>query len=331
MKKVAISILALGLTSTAAMAQSSVTVYGVADVGLNLSRGTGAGNLSSISSGIASGSRLGFKGKEDLGNGLVANFALESGISMDSGASGQGGLTFGRQSWVGLSGAFGAVAVGRQYSPYYKALRDVADPFCDGLAGTAANLFVGNTRVDNMAGYTSPVVGGFSADLAYGFGETAGDSAKNRTMGASGTYANGPLTVILAHHQKENALANAHTRNTMLLARYKFDILTAHVAHAQNRDIAGNASKDSLIGLTLPVGAAGRFIASAVLHNDSSAQDRDARQFGVGYVYSLSKRSDVYTAYSHINNRNGATFKVGNATESGTGTTGINLGLRHVF
>lgn len=330
-KSATLGMMAFGMVSGVAMAQSNVTIYGVADAGLALERGGPAGSVSKVTSGIASGSRLGFKGKEDLGDGLAANFVVENGFGIDTGAAGQGGLLFGRQAWAGLSGSFGAVALGRQYSPLYKTLRDVADPFCDGLAGAITNVFVGNTRVDNMVSYASPKLAGWSAELAYGAGEVAGDAAANRTLGASATYGEGPLTVVLVHHQRENPLATAHSRNTLLTARYVFaNGVTGHVAHAVNRDLAGNGSKDTLLGGTMRMGP-GKFIASVIYHQDDTAADRDARQYAVGYLYSLSKRTDLYTAYGHVNNRNGASFKIGNATDSGSGATGVNLGMRHVF
>ena len=142
--------------------------------------GGGTGSVNNLSGGIASGSRLGFKGKEDLGGGLSANFVIENGFNPDTGVAGQSGLLFGRQAYVGLYGNVGGVTLVRQYSPYYKVLRDVADPFAAGLAGKAGNLMATNTRVNNMMEYVTPKLGGFSADAAYGFGEVAGDSAKSR-------------------------------------------------------------------------------------------------------------------------------------------------------
>lgn len=330
-KSATLSMMALGMVSGAAVAQSNVTVYGVADAGLVFERGGAAGSVSKVTSGVASGSRLGFKGKEDLGDGLAANFVVENGYGIDTGAAGQGGLLFGRQAWVGLSGKFGAVALGRQYSPWYKTVRDVADPFSDGLAGAGTSMLAANTRVDNMVSYASPKLAGFSAELAYGAGEVAGDASANRTLGGSATYAEGPLTVVLVHHQRENPLATAHSRNTLLTARYMFaNSITGHVAYAVNRDLAGIESKDILLGGTYTMGAS-KFIASVINHNEDSAANRDARQYAVGYLYSLSKRTDLYTAYGHVNNRNGASFKIGNATDSGSGVTGVNLGMRHVF
>lgn len=329
MQKNIIGALALGLFSSTAMAQSSVTVYGIADAGLLVERGA-AGQTSKIGSGIASGSRLGIKGKEDLGGGMSLAFGLENGNNLDTGTAAQGGVLFGRQAYLCLTTPAGAFSIGRQYSPFYKTLNNVADPFQTGLAGNAQNIFANNSRVDNSVEYITPKVAGFSADVLYGFGEVAGDSAKNRSMAASGTYENGPLTVVLAHQQRDNALATAHSRNTMATARYHFGAVTGHVAYARNKDLLGNDSNDALLGLAvaLPVG---KLLVSFIDHHDDSALGQDARQGAVGYLYPLSRRTDVYTAYGHINNRNGASFRVGTATDTGTGTTGFNLGVRHVF
>ena len=89
MKYPVITLLALGCAN--AYAQSGLMIYGVADAGIVLERGTAAGNTVNLSSGIASGSRLGFKGTEDLGGGVSASFVIESGVALDSGAAGQGG------------------------------------------------------------------------------------------------------------------------------------------------------------------------------------------------------------------------------------------------
>jgi predicted porin len=158
----------MSVLSAGALAQSNVTIYGIVDAGLVRESGGVAGSVNNLSSGVASGSRIGFKGKEDLGGGLTAVFQIENGFNVDTGAAGQSGLLFGRQAFVGLTGKFGAVTLGRQYTPYYKTLRDVGDPFgAVSLAGRAGNLFATNTRTDNMVEYVSPSFAGMRADLAY--------------------------------------------------------------------------------------------------------------------------------------------------------------------
>jgi len=128
MKKSFIALALLSAFSGASFAQQSgVTIYGIADVGVQ-GISTGTGKTFKVQSGQENGSRLGFKGTEDLGNGLKANFVLEQGINIDTGSSAQGGATFGRRSLVGLSSAdFGSVDLGRDKSPTFK-MFDNFDP-----------------------------------------------------------------------------------------------------------------------------------------------------------------------------------------------------------
>lgn len=346
--------LTLALADCTAQAQSQIKIYGVVDAGLVVERGGAAGTATAIGSGVASGSRLGFKGTEELGNGLSAGFVIEGGVSIDSGASGQGGLTFGRQSYVSLASPLGTISAGRQYSPYYKALRDVADPFGDGLAGQAANLMPANRRMDNAVVYASPKLAGWSADVAYSAGETAGDSTRKRALSGALNYTNGPLLLSVSHYRREDGFASLHSRNSLLAARYTLGAYQLHAAYAANRGmgtvggglavmgggalgamggpvgVPGAASRDALLGLCATFGPH-RFAASVVQHLDRSPADRDARQLGVAYLYALSRRTDLYTAYGRIGNSNGAAFTVGNATEDGKGNAAFNIGLRHLL
>ena len=328
--RASIAIGALVMVSEMAMAQSGVTIYGVADAGLVHESGGPAGAITALNSGIASGSRLGFKGKEDLGGGTSAYFVLENGFNIDTGTAAQGGLLFGRQAYVGVSGTLGAVTLGRQYSPYYRAMRDVSDPFCAGFAGRAGNIMVSNTRLDNMAAYASPKFHGLSADLAMGFGEQAGDSKKNRALSTALNFTDGALTASLAWHQQQNASAADHSSNALLAMRYNFGVAEVSAGYADNRGLAGARSNDAILGLGIPFGP-WRVIASVIRHDDTRASARDASQWALGATYALSKRTDLYAAYARISNKNGAAFKVGNATYDGSGNAGANLGIRHGF
>ena len=150
---------ALLACSGSAFAQSNVTLYGVADVYMQFAKGDQSSK--SLESGGLSGSRLGFKGREDLGDGLKAFFQLETGMAMDTGKTTQGGVFFGRQALVGLSGGFGSFSAGRQYTPHFIAL-DADDPFETG-AGSAVSsgiVTVLASRANNSLvlkdGQTSP-------------------------------------------------------------------------------------------------------------------------------------------------------------------------------
>jgi predicted porin len=330
MKQLATCIALGGCLCGAASAQSNVTIYGIADAGLVRDTGGAAGSVSRVSSGVGSGSRLGFKGKEDLGDGLSAFFQLENGYNIDTGSAGQGGLLFGRQAFVGLAGKYGAISLGRQYSPLYTTLRDVVDPFEIGLAGNVTNIIPGNTRVDNMVEYKTPRYAGFAADLAYGAGEAAGNSAKNRTLGAALSYADGPFNVTLTNHIKGNADASDSARYSLLVAKYKVSRFSVDLAHGVTRGAAGARSRDDMLGGTWTEGAH-TLLASYIRHDDQTSANKDARQWAAAYLYALSKRTDLYLSYGHISNRNGASYTVGNGTDTGTGNTGTDIGIRHRF
>ena len=350
--------LALSAWAGAAAAQSNVTVYGIVDMALVRESG-GVGNAAAatkLTSGVESGSRLGFKGREDLGDGMAAIFLLENGFQADTGALGQGGLLFGRQAYVGLQGKSGTLTLGRQYTPQYLAVAAV-DPFGSGTAGDTKNLMTatGNSasRMDNTVKYASPEIGGVSAELVYGAGEVAGDSTAGRQLGGALSYANGPLTVRLAHHNRNNDTATVKNlgsaRNSVLTALYDFGVAKAHFAYGVDKGVnsalsrnlnnpfgyavAPTPSTDSsvlLLGVTVPQGL-GSWIGSYIRKNDKTRYNQDAEQFAAGYRYYLSKRTDLYAVYARIRNKNGAGYTVGSAIEGGTGDRGLNLGLRHIF
>lgn len=180
MQKKLIALAVATLASGAAFAQSNVQIYGSIDMGFS-HRGDSLYNntdsKNSIDSGISAGNRLGFKGVEDLGNGLKALFTLEAGFEADTGASTQGGRLFGRQAFVGLTGDFGTAIAGRLYTPHYTMLSTI-DPFAGGTVGQYRNVMgIGMTldgenlfdptRVDNVVAYVSPSFSGFNVTAAY--------------------------------------------------------------------------------------------------------------------------------------------------------------------
>ncbi|HEU4843026.1 MAG TPA: porin, partial [Burkholderiaceae bacterium] len=296
-----------------------------------------------------------FKGTEDLGGGLNAVFVLESGVKVDTGASDVAGSIANRQSYVGLvSKEAGALTLGRQYTPYYETLRDVADPFGLGLAGTAKNLFpaVGvQTRNSNAVVYKTPSLNGVQAAVSYSAGEQAGNASAGRQLGASIGYANGPLNVSFAYNSKNTdtaSLSNDIGHNALLAVNYDFNVAKAFFAYGKDKGsfsaelpnatafstlpvAASTDSNDILAGVTAPVGPAGTLMASFIRKNDKQSFNRDADQWAIGYSHALSKRTSTYVAYAKIKNKNGASYTVGNNTEAGTGDKAFNIGLKHNF
>ncbi|MES2535277.1 MAG: porin [Pseudomonadota bacterium] len=362
MKKTLLALAMLGSFASAASAQSSVTVYGVADAGLVSERGGATGTINKLTSGAQSGSRLGFRGKEELGGGLNGVFVLETGIAIDAGGFNQGNTAFARQSFVGLnSNSFGTLTLGRQYTPYYLTLSEVTDPFGTGLAGQANNLMAtSGVRMNNTIKYATPNFSGFIGEFAYGFGEVPDNSDAGRAVSASVGYANGPLNVRFGYHNVRNNTDTGTSKNSLLAANYNFNVVKLYLAYGEGNgpgsspypanpnNVTGAAttvaqspygfptgpgsdeSREALIGVSVPFGAS-TVLASYVKKDDRSAAGNDAYQWALGYTYAVSKRTNFYAAYARISNDNTASYTVGNASEAGSGDKAFNIGVRHLF
>jgi len=353
----------IGGFAAQAQAQSNVTIYGLVDAGIVSERGGSAGSVTKVTSGIGSQSRLGFRGAEDLGNGLSAIFQLEAGVRVDDGSlDNTNSQLFNRQSFVGLkSKEAGTLTLGRQYTMLYNAMSQVADPFGAGYAGSIKNLFPAagvNTRTSNAIVYASPVTEGFSAEGLYSLGEQAGNSSAGRQFGLGLNYANGPLNTRLVYNNRNSDVAAVGTtpavlhdtgRNTLFAINYDFTVVKAFfaygadkgfnsaplpVANAYAYSVAPKASLDSndlLIGVQVPVAPSGTIMASYIRKNDKTVNNQDADQWALGYSHALSKRTNLYVAYAKIKNKNGAGYTVGNNNEAGTGDKAFNVGVRHSF
>ena len=337
------SLIALAILATAAgaaSAQSSVTVYGKVDLGLVLDSGAAAGKSVRISSGVSGGSRLGFKGVEDLGSGMKAAFQIETGFCADSAAGAPNFCTgsnqfMGRQAHGDLSGDFGSMSAGRQYSLGFNNLATV-DPFGEGFAATINNLVDGaGVRLNNSFHYTTPVVGGFTATGEVAFGEQTGNWRASRIVGASVNYASGPAYAGAVFYEVDNANGRGAARKDYQLGgTYDFGVVKAHalVMKATGTPTVGPAldTLDLMAGVTVPL-AGGSLLASYIHHDDKGVLNHDASQLGAGYLYPLSKRTSVYTSFARIANQHGAAFLVGNATEVGTGNRSFDIGVVHNF
>lgn len=352
MKKSLLALAVLSSFAVGAQAQSSVTVYGVMDMALQYQdMGAAAGSTTALDSGIQAGSRLGFKGSEDLGSGLKANFQLEMGINADTGASAQGGTTFGRQAYVGLSGDFGAVNLGRQYTPVFIAI-DSFDPFSTGMTSSTAGYGTsgfgaaeyfdhGGVRMNNSITYSTNNMGGFAVNAAYGMGtETPGNTSSGRYIGLSGTYTAGPLFLELAYSDSNTAVPSplVSTKSYLLAGTYNFGAVTLHGAFQQIENggavTVANYNKDRQvysIGASVPVGA-GTFIANYINSNNDAVNAANASQIAVGYTHALSKRTNLFTTLSQAENDANARFGSSDV-EPAAGKTAkmFNVGIRHKF
>jgi len=337
-----------------ACAQSTVTMSGMLDLGVVREAGGAAGAVTKVSSGIENGSRLIFKGTEDLGGGNSAIFLMESGFQADTGTLGQGGLLFGRQVYVGLASRdWGTLTMGRQYTPNYAIMAQVGDPFAAGLAGVFSSVFANSgARMNNTVKYITPKWHDMSAEFAYGAGEVAGSSSTGSSGGASLAYSAGKLNARLGYHYRNNDTATVQgrepARNVLLAMNYDFNVVKTYfalginkglnsaqlpAANAYGRAVAPVASPDSrdlLLGATVPLGT-GKLIASYIHKDDRGPFNQGATLLAVGYSYFLSKRTDLYVAYGRMDNSNGAGYTVNSAIDIGSGDRAFNLGMRHLF
>lgn len=342
MNKKIIAGLVFSIASTGAFAQSSVTVYGIVDAALTAYRGVenADGDKHSkigIDSGIYNGSRIGFKGTEDLGGGTSAIFNIEAGFLVDDGQSDQSGTLFGRQAIVGLSDeSLGELTVGRQYS----VLDDItgyADAFENTYTGGVGNLVAYDDRVNNSISYSTPSYAGLSARVIYGFGEQAGAGSKGSHGGVSFTYQNDEAYFSLGYAKSnyENDADNTSKDRSQLMlgASFDLDVVRLYGLFSNSKEAQKVAGEDALKYQVYSVGVAAPFGPSTVMFSvgmlkdkTNGAKDANAKQFALGYNYTLSKRTSFYATYAAIKNDDNAGYKV-----LEEGTQGLAIGVSHSF
>lgn len=336
MQKKLIALAVAGLMSAPVFAQSNVTIYGLIDMGYKWQGDnvrSNVGSRSAVDSGITAGNRLGFRGTEDLGNGLKASFVYETGLNGDTAGFVGGG--FHRQSYVALSGNFGTVALGRQYTPQHLWTAAI-DPFGKGNVGSAGNVLAQDARLDNLAAYVSPNFGGFSVIAAFTNSHTGNEGIDNkyvlagtppaltspnvlsnsdfgdvRVWALAPSYKNGPLFVGLNIHQGRENVQNSGLDALKvwdLYGSYDLGVVKLGAIYGK-RTIETTAGADIemkqwLIGATIPVGANGKVLASynhRTTDFDDGTSDARVGQWAVGYEHALSKRTSLYAAYAHQN------------------------------
>lgn len=344
MQKKLIALAVAGLVAAPAMAQSNVTIYGLVDVGVSHRSDNiapGVGSKFSVDSGIQSGNRLGFRGTEDLGNGLKAGFVLESGFGVEEPGfrNGPANGPFNRQAFVTLSGGFGTLAVGRVYTPQFNLLSAV-DPFGFGTVGQMNNIYTTDVRVDNTVAYISPDFSGLTVTAAYvnnlSGPETLGNDGDIRVYALSPVYKNGPVLVGLNYHKIDPQTNGAASLNVWDLAgSYDFGVAKVAAAYGSREVNATDDRTSWMLGVTVPVTGMSRVLASynyTKLDVNGTSNDPKATQWALGYEHDLSKRTNLYVAYADISNKKGATASVGDASNGGAGyQRGFNVGIRHKF
>jgi predicted porin len=352
------SLAALALAaSSAAMAQnntSSVTVYGVVDANVQVL--DGASTLTRVQSGGINGSRLGFRGSEDLGGGLRAIFTLESGINLDDGSTGQGTF-WGRQAYVGLATPLGTVTLGRQYGSLYTLSSEFSE-FSNNVTGASTAIIggfggyepvrgsagsaTGNggpARVNNSIKYESVRFGGFSGGALVGLGEVAGNTSGNRVADVFVRYADHGFDAMLSFVDDKAELTNANIRSTSGAASYTFGParVTGGVISVDDRSVANADGEGYWIGGSYRLGGT-HLLKTQYVESKLKSTDGKTKALGLGYQYDLSKRTALYTSVTQFKNegtgytaRAAGTFPGGVVTAGDPDITEVVAGIRHAF
>ena len=335
MQKKLIALAVAGLVSAPVFAQSNIQVYGVADAYMQYGDFMGDDTMGVASGGLM-GSRLGFRGEEDLGSGLKAVFVLEQGFNIDTGKStamsgadslaNGGSDTFTRQAYVGLKGNFGQVALGRQYAPGYftgeydALLNAYVSPMSllsnfTRLTITPNSAARWNNSVTYNGTFQSVSLSGiYSAGNRETDVKNGDDNNDDDKYGVSLKYDNGPLKIGGVYQgvkfSGSNTIAGVKADETqkewLIGASYNFGMATLAGSYQQGRDVMGVNGFDVdlwQVGVIVPVGAGNIHVAYAQGDVDKAnllQDDVKPKSFTVAYTHALSKRTTGYVGYTKV-------------------------------
>ena len=343
MKKTLVALAVLA-ASGAAMAQSSVTLFGVVDAAYAVGNGSISDKTQLRNSGYNS-SRLGFRGAEDLGGGMKASFWLEAGVNNDDGTGsassalnqaqtaanvGTQGLTFNRRSTVSLEGSMGELRLGRDYTPQFWS-ETAFDPFGTNGVGTTLTFGKGGltgVRASNSIAWLSPSMSGVKLWVQTYMGENASTAAKVGNGNAYRiTFDQGKFSAAYAG-SKTTTSATTTNDTSNIAASYDLGVAKLMGQSNTTKITAAADIKSNLIGAHVPM-AGGTF---RISQSQTDQAGKKAKQMAVGFVQPMSKRTDLYATYARVANSGGSTTALnGSATAANASSTGYEFGVKHAF
>ena len=305
MKKSLIALAVLG-ASGVAMAQSSVTLYGVADAGVGkIEAGAPAGNDATDKTQFISGSlmnngnsRIGVRGVEDLGGGLKAGFNFESGLDLDDGANlGSGGGFWGRAANLWLGGNWGTFKMGRTLNPTFYGITawELTGAANYSVVANTYNFAGGGAWNNSQLSYRTPVMGGFSAEIGY---ILKADNADRAKVDLNVMYTNGPIGVAVTANKVKGI-----STNWSVGGKYSFSNFALAASYTNANNLANARRRGFGIGGTATFGA---FALTVDLTRDTK-NEWTGKKYTNGVVeakYALSKRTFVYGAYLRLDGDN---------------------------
>lgn len=341
MKKSLIA-LAVVAGSGAANAQSTVILYGILDASMGRVN-NGSVTQTKIDSGNLNTTRFGIRGTEDLGGGLKANFLLEDGFNIDDGSSlgdsqqsrAPVSQMFSRNAYVGLSGGFGDVRLGKVWSAYDE-MKGFANPAWDSNLSPGNGVFYGGAiggytyNPRNSAIYFTPDVSGFSGAFSYSLGEnkalaTASTAAVNAGSVAALNvkYAGGPLLLALGYQTERPDSSVATKKFTRLNANYNLGVATVQAGigrQSQSDKVTNDWELGATVSVTGSLAFSGGYAAST---DNFAAGDSKRKGISLAAQYALSKRTSVYAGYQATRTSNPALPRVDTSLYA--------MGVSHLF
>ncbi|HKR47235.1 MAG TPA: porin [Paraburkholderia sp.] len=340
-----------------AFAQSSVTLYGVLDNGF-VYQSSGGGNsaVRAVPGGLFS-TRYGFKGSEDIGDGLHVNFQLEQAFSGQTGAATDSTKAFNRLAYVGMSGGFGEVRFGLQNSPQYDVLQAAMDPTWVKSIASPMNNFNGLIiRANNAISYYTPTFGGLNAKFMVALRDPATSGNGIGFYNAVIQYINGPLNVAAGYERGDEPAVGAGGSYTLAGGAAAgpgavFTVFNAGASyaiganriwlayHTENLTNTPKYMQHEVYQISDSYQVSPFTLVSLMygyLH-DRTGKGNNAQQLGLLFEYSLSKATELYTAAGFLQNRNQAQYTLSGTAYSGltvapgSDTRGIGVGLVHKF
>ena len=299
MKKSLIALAVLA-ASGAAMAQSSVTLYGIADVWIGSEEsGLNADSVTKMGSGGLNSSRWGLKGSEDLGGGLKAGFNFESGLDLDDGANlGSGGGFWGRAANLWLGGNWGTFKMGRTLNPTFYGITtwELTGAANYSVIGNTYNFAGGGSWNNSQLSYRTPVMGGgFSAEIGY---ILKADNADRAKVDLNVMYTNGPIGVAVTANKVKGI-----STNWSVGGKYSFSNFALAASYTNANNLANARRRGFGIGGTATFGA---FALTVDLTRDTK-NEWTGKKYTNGVVeakYALSKRTFVYGAFLRLDSTN---------------------------
>lgn len=343
MQKKLLALAVASLVSAPVFAQSQVSVYGIIDVGIQSGKYSDAtGNLTRVINGGNNTNRIGFKGTEDLGNGMKANFVLESQPGPDTGVA--VGNFWTRLATLGLSSnSWGSVNVGRQYTPWFS-MRAANDMFYTAGIGSNYSLEAGDTRMSNSIRYDSNSMNGFTMSALYGLGESAplvgdeGTTAATKKLGRAGgiglAYANGPLALRYGYEtQTKTTGPDVSRKSNTVNGSYDFKVAKLFAGWNSHKQTAVQDDRSWYLGGSMPVFGKDLIKLEYTRLNNKLIANADSNLIALGYEHPMSKRTVMYATYAKMKNETNAakTLLGGVAVAASYDPSAFEFGLRHSF